>query len=561
MKNTISILYVTIIFSLLSIPALAQRVELRLSGILGQSQVPGSEPCPFVGSSGLAIDQSGRLWTAYGDTLYGFSQSGAGWTMSDKIQLPSAVSLGIRWDGKFLYAACYDGKIHKVDLGAKTVTPVFSYGEKTRTYAVAPAGLSAGFAKAGKFYMLEGATVSGYAADGTPLGAVLNLTLPEKAGWWYCSIGVEPNTGDLLVGSYYPDITVYRFKADGQQVVTDGWPRRGVSVDAIVNVGNTAWALCNAAVSLPNILKNPNDVKVLPQANSYYNNGLIIDAKGNYWMSTTQGIIQFDPDGQPTHNRIGGITGVNNMAVLANGTLLGSIENKQRLFRMSISDDPNTALISGGNEPWRVAGNWSSTQAGIVADGTAYIVLDEQLKQLCQYDPERTDGPVWTKLTEANTFVSPHGLAMGDSLIWVLDGKRLLEIRRTGTLVPAEVKLPVDLGIESIASESDKQILVADKSSVSALARTKDGAFQILWKSSKTFSNITSLAVAGNFAFVLDKDSRTVYVLSIRNGEVVAEYKGDGIAGGFEPTAIAAVPRWLFIADETGKRILRLKIL
>ena len=75
------------------------------------------------------------------------------------------------------------------------------------------------------------------------------------------------------------------------------------------------------------------------------------------------------------------------------------------------------------------------------------------------------------------------------------------------------------------------------------------------------FSNITSLAVAANFAFVLDKDARTVYVLSIGNGEVVAEYKGDGIAGGFEPTAITALPRWLFIADEAGKRILRLKII
>jgi hypothetical protein len=476
MKIVLNILVTVYILSLASVAALAEKVELRLSGVMGQSQVSGSEPCPFVGSSGLAIDQSGRLWTDYGDTLYGFSQSGAGWAMSDKIQLPSSVSLGIRWDGKFLYAACYDGKIHKVDLGTKTITPVFSYNEKTRTYAVAPAGLSAGFAKAGKFFMLEGTTVNGYAADGTPLGAVLNLTLPEKAGWWYCSIGVEPNTGDLLIGSYYPDITVYRFKADGQQVVTDGWPRRGVSVDAIVNVGNTAWALCNGAVSLPNILKNPADVKVLPQANSYYNNGLVTDAKGNYWMSTTQGIIQFDSDGQPTRNRIGGISGVNNMAVLANGTLLGSIENKQRLFRMSIADDPNTALISGGNEPWRVAGNWSSSQAGIVADGTAYIVLDEQLKQLWQYDPERTDGPVWSKLTEANTFVSPHGLALGDSIIWVLDGKKLLEIRRTGTLVPKEVKLPIELGIECVASESDKQIIIADKSSVSALARTKDVA-------------------------------------------------------------------------------------
>ena len=43
-----------------------ERVHLRFSGILGQSQPTGHPPLPFVGSTGLAIDEQNHMWTARG---------------------------------------------------------------------------------------------------------------------------------------------------------------------------------------------------------------------------------------------------------------------------------------------------------------------------------------------------------------------------------------------------------------------------------------------------------------------------------------------------------------
>ncbi|HEY3377823.1 MAG TPA: hypothetical protein VGL77_10055, partial [Armatimonadota bacterium] len=202
-RRAVLALGVGVVLGLLPLGARAQgaaTAQVKFSGILGQSQATGSEAFPTIAVGGLVLDQAGKLWTSSADILYGFTRKAdeTGWTLTDKIKLPAAVNhLSMRWDGERLYAAIWNGTVVAVDLAQKTNVPAFKYSDKIRAFAVAPAGLTKGFAEKAKYFTLEDDVVSAFAKDGAPLGPVLNLTRPANATWWYVTLLVEPNTGDL----------------------------------------------------------------------------------------------------------------------------------------------------------------------------------------------------------------------------------------------------------------------------------------------------------------------------------------------------------------------------
>jgi hypothetical protein len=557
---------------LLLIPGLGVRavdgpVRFTLSGVLGQSQPTGTAPLPFIGSIGLAIDTAGKMWTSPGGNVLDiFSRRENGpWMLADQLTLPAAMSgLGLRWDGASLFVPLTNGTLYRVDPLTRSVSPVCPLGGSS-SYGVAPASCVKGFAVKGKVFVLEGELVKGYAADGTALGTVLTPPRPAKSGGKYCAIGVEPVTGDLLLGTPYADMVIYRFTVEGAQLTTDGWPRPRWATQ-FTTAGTQLWTI-NAgggAGTLPPVRRTSADDFLLDAPWSNSTSGVAQDARGEFWLATAQGIMHYATNGSALPDRIGGVTGVRAMAISSDGTLITAVEGGGRMLRLSIADDPTMPFQCNSNEPWRAGGGWRSRANGMAWDGTAFLVLDEVDKLLWQYDPWHTawgEKP-WSKITEPGALTKPRALALGDADLWVLDGGKLLEAQRA-KLAFHEVVLRglADLSaVTALAAAGDERIVLATNTAVSAFTRTADGQYQACWTSPATFTRIAGLTLSAGCVVVADQDARTLTALSLADGNVRGTLTSAQVAGGMQPVAITASRRWILVADEAGKRLLRLKL-
>ncbi|MFZ2655922.1 MAG: hypothetical protein WAX69_13410, partial [Victivallales bacterium] len=474
--------------------------RIKFSGILGQSQPEGMEPLPFIGASGVAMDRKGNLWTADGKYLYGFTKMDGDVILAEKIPLKNpAVHFGIISDGRKAFFISYDWKVYSFDPETKEISAVCDTKDKAgkiKSYCISPDGLEKGYAGKGKVFVLEGVDVHGYKSTGESIGVVLSLPpVPEGQKWHYCAIGIEPNSGDLLVGSYYPDAKTYRFGADGRQVIMDGWPRKGIFARYIINLNNLSWALTagGGATSLPATSQKNDDIRTIPPSWTEHANGLAANSEG-YWLSTSQGIVQFDKDGKSNKKRIGGIAGVRGMAVAAGGTVIASVEAGQRMLRFSIDDEPDTTFTSNGNEPFRVGAGWTDKACGIGWDGKLFLVLDETGKQIWRFDPWHTgwkETP-WMPLSEKGTFHNPVSMAVGNK-IWVLDDGRILEGEFNAPSSFRNAGMPEkDLEGAKLITGSGARIVIASSAKVTAYMMA-DGGCRKEWEK-EGFSGIAGIA-------------------------------------------------------------------
>ena len=296
----------------------APSVKIVFSGILGQSEPPDAPPLPFVGAGGIAADGAGTLWVAGGSTLYAFKSQHDVWRCARTLSAPGNIG-AVFFDGRRLLAQC-EQKLFRVDTMAGKVdpNPVCTFADGCGATAVAPDELKSGFAAQARYFGLRGDEVLGYGEDGQSKGCVLKLVRPEKAPWNYCSLTIEPHSGDLLVGSYWPDWKVYRFAASGQEVKTGWWPRTANSARLVI-AGGQAWALQEQAVALPATLAKAENALTIHSQGFFFPSGLAVDPAGNYWIASSQGVTQFDPRGQPTGRRLGGISGIRALACARDG--------------------------------------------------------------------------------------------------------------------------------------------------------------------------------------------------------------------------------------------------
>lgn len=548
-------------------------VQIRYSGVLGQSQPEGTEPLPFIGASGVLRDKAGNLWAACGDQVFRFSkQERETWVSTRKAKLPGPMgaNLGMVWDGEEAFLILQDRKVCAFNPETEAALPLFDLKEFKSTnricFTVAPAGLSQGYASRGKVFILDmdAGTVSAYGRDGRPSGTVLTLAKPKDAKWWYCALGMEPGSGDLLVGSYYPDAKVYRFDASGRQVTAGGWPRK-VNVRAILTVNGVAWALSDGAVALPPALTNFANAFTIASSWTYYTSGLAQGPDGNYWIASSQGLTQFDADGKPTQRRLGGIAGIRSMAVAGDGTLIVSIEGGQKMLRLSIADAPDQSLACNGNEPFRVGAGWTNKACDLGFDGKSFLIADETGKQLWRFDPWHTawgEKP-WIKATEPNTFTAPRALAMGDTLVWVLDGGRLLEGKQDdyNSFRPVKISAAEDLSrVVAMAASWDTTLILAEPTRLRAFSRSSDGTFTLLWETSEKLAEAVSLCYTENYVIASDRGANAIKLFSAQTGKMLGEVQAKDVKGGMTPGPVAASGRWLLAADEQGKRVLRFKI-
>ncbi len=541
---------------------------LKFSGVLGQSQLVGEEPLPFVGASGVVVDEQNRLWVGAGGELYQFVPKDGRLSLSLKLPFPQGARM-MQWDGRRVFVFGGDEKVYAVSVGADgqpTVTPFCPLPAKTRSITAVPVGLDKGFAAKGKLFSLAGDEVSAFGGDGVAVGVVLKLTRPADATWHYNSIGVEPSTGDLLIGGYYPDQKIHRFGVDGAEVVKGSWPRSN-GADRIMSLAGVAWAVNKGAVSLPLSIVKMDDAAKIDGPWLYYSSGLAQTKEGVFWLSTSQGVVGFDRNGKQTGTRLGGVDGVVRMAVAPDGSLIAAVESGQRLLRLMIDDDPDAPLLCDGNEPWRVGGGWSGKARGLSWDGQLFLVVDEGGKQLWRFDPWRTawaEKP-WISLSEKNTFKNPRTIASGSVLFWVVDDDSLLEASINEPAKCRRVQLPEGESVSDIthaSAQGDSLLALASDKRLVVFKKAGD-SFTKVWDDAKSFSDIVGIATTGNGLLLLARagqDAVSIDVLDLASGKLLSSLSAKDIPGGMKPTALAVHRKWVFVADATGKRILRLRI-
>jgi hypothetical protein len=58
-----------------------------------------------------------------------------------------------------------------------------------------------------------------------------------------------------------------------------------------------------------------------------------------------------------------------------------------------------------------------------------------------------------------------------------------------------------------------------------------------------------------------DSGAQALFLLRAQDGKLLAQMDFAAVPGGLSPTALALQGPWLLVADETGKRLVRLHIL
>jgi hypothetical protein len=542
----------------------AGQATLKYNGVLGQSQEGGAAPIPYMATVGVVQDGGGAIWTGGGATLTALNWQDDKLVVKRTVSAPMGLNPAghLMTDGKLVYFESWDGAVYSVDPSQSDSKPVkfCQAPADSRTLTMALATLSNGFAKKDRLFALSGATVRGISADGVDDGVVLNLPPLPTGTPYYSTIGIEPTSGDILVGGYYPDVNIYRYSADGSQVKDGGWPRGGFAV-AIANVGGTPWNIQagGGAQSLPTPL-SPTSVETVERDWTHYAGGLVRDKAGAYWLATSQGLCHFDEHGKALHQRIGGLPDVGIVAVNSDGVLIAITDGGGRAVRLSLDDDPNASFTSNGNEPWRVAANWSGRATGIAVDGSTFLVLDSQAKQIWRFDPAQNDKQqsAWTKVGTPTGLTSPQGIAVGDSVAWILDGGNVFEGSRSDLNSTRQVVLNGASGTAHIANVGDDLLVVANDQLVNAFKRSADGTYTSQWKSDASFIKIGGLA--GTASGVAVTDASGITLLDSQSGAVLSKLDAASSPGGAAMGAVAAEGSWLVVADGKNARLLRIRI-
>lgn len=525
-----------------SAPAKAEGVRsLTLDGTLGQTEPAESAALGWTGGAGVTADATGDLWAVSGSRVYHFGQD----RLRESFELPAGMRLA-RGDAARLVCLSHEGAFYEFELRTKQARMLCkAEGIGPGEFALAAGGDIYGLSRAG--------VVQRWDRDGKPLGVV--LTLPPQTKWDYRAIGVDPVSGDLWIGTHYPDMHLLRFRAGGTEPVET---KEGSAV-LFAPIEGGLWWLGGGGEA--QAVRAAGRRRPVVASHTGYPTGIAPAADAGTWVSCAQGLVHFDALGRPTGTRLGGLAGAGLVGVSSSGSVVNLIENSQRFVRLSADDEPGAAFSSNSNEPWRVAGGWGGNAVGLAWMGGGYLVLDKGSKALWRFDPEHVawgEKP-WVRLTEEGTLKEPRGLAVGDAKAYVLDGERVLSFAiadfKAGPPTPAATEVTLPVGVEPVAlATADDERLYA------STAKQQVAGFrgqQALWTVPLAG---TALAANDEVVAVGDAAAGTVTLLDAGTGAKVAELAGAQVPGGMRPESLALYGRWLIVSDSKNSRLLRLKM-
>lgn len=529
--------------------------ELRVSGILGQSQPAEAPPLAAFGFTGVAVDGAGRLWAGSGSTLYAFApDAGDRMVVAAQVALPTGLhgQASVQTCAGRIAAVLADARLALVDPTTAAVERVLALPPGT-TRVHCPARSGPGAARF-PVLALAGRQVLGLGLDGGDAAVV--ATVPEFAGTWVEAIGVLAG-GDLVVGTGYPDMRQYRYAVAGSHWRQDGgWPRPGWPRQYL-GIGDATWMLGNDGSVTP-VDGEAGTGHALAASATGHPHGGLAPAGAGWWVACARGLVRFDADGRPAV-RVGGLPAPDGVALSADGTVLALIGGQQ-VVRMYLDDGPLTAPDSSGTEPWRVGNGWTARATALAGEGDGALLLDAAAGRLWRFEPARTrwgDRP-WTAGCPERALPSSGALAVGDSLVRVLADGRVLEAdRRTLPLAFRELDLPLPAGFAPtrLACLGDDRVVVAGAGGIAAWVR-QDGAFRLAWQ----VAGAAVAAIAVQPGVVVVAEPAAIRLFAGEDGRELAVLAAAAAPGGrLDPTALAVRLPWILVADRAGGRLLRLR--
>lgn len=523
--------------SIMGLAAVASTAGMRFSGVMGQSQAPGSEPIKFAEMRGAVPGENDTLWTLCGPFLYQMDVAGDVPVLKKRYSAYGFDLCGI--DDKLYFSS--GGWLNSIDPETGKTAKIIKFPEKFVTFCRGT----------GKYSFLALTKDKVYGETG---GKWHELFKPVNEKGRNYSIGIEPQSGDVLVGSEYPTMKIRRYSLDGKEYKDGSWPRSGHS-RYLTEANKTAWALSNQAISLPANLKNVKEVRTVGSEWAAPVTGMIIDSKGRYWLACDQGLLGYDARGNSLDIRAGGISNITALSASDKGELYAVSEG--RLIRMPIdagSYDPFTSNQS----KFIIGRNYRSKGCDMTFSGNILFILDDVKKMLWTFDPGhmKWNEKTWNAVTPENCFKKPCSMAISGNSIYVLDDGRILAAATSApkSFIPIKME-PVMHGINHLGMNNN--ILFCASNNVVAAYRMKDGAGQRIWESKGQFSGISGISAGNEYLVVTEAAAGKILLLNIMDGKVVDNIDKSKVPGGMKPTSVCIRGPWIFVYDDPGKRILR----
>ena len=343
-----------------------------LAALIGQSQKPGTEPIPWSDCAWCVSDTN--------DTVYlpGGWRIRAGRRAAEKMS--ATVPGRLYSDGTSLYAwTAGNGTMTRVkptDDGLVAAGQAFRSPKWNVLFAFAPEGCRSGFAADGRFFAYEKDVkrVVAYGADGTCAGEVLDVgALKLKTD--VTAIAIHPQSGDLIVQTYYPACQVRRFRRDGTEVKSGVWPQ-GMFAAGFTYVRGELWGFRTGAWPVRDRLGG---AAACPGGGEASETRGVAWGGDGWWLATTQGALFYSgQDPKRCIRRIGGVTGVTAFAVSPKGEIIASAGNQVLAFWLD--DGPDDAPHSRSGWEWSLGGRWAQDHVSSISfrDGLFFLREDRE---------------------------------------------------------------------------------------------------------------------------------------------------------------------------------------
>lgn len=257
---------------------------------------------------------------------------------------------------------------------------------------IPPADVTIGFAAKWSSLRLDRKSmmVYGTARDGSGEVAVFDYSDKLPTPKFVTCVGVLRATGDLLLGTTYPDNKVHRFTIGGKYVKDPMWPFP-TEVERFGYAAGRTWALCTGAKTL----ETKPGARSLRVGCSLDHSTVAIagDTTNGWWLATSQGALHYRAcDPTRSVRRIGGLPDVTAIGFNDEGRVL--VARGCRSFGLWSGDFPDSPLDCNQNR-WLIGSRWSgSTTAIDVDDDGVFYCHDTKDGKKWGFDPRIT---AWTQ--------------------------------------------------------------------------------------------------------------------------------------------------------------------
>lgn len=364
-----------------------------MGGMLGQSNPAGAEPLDGVGASDAARTGDGRIFFRCGSGVWELD----GKRVAHRVDMKGVPGGRITGDGEGMWLLAGAG-VHRLEIGADRKGRAkkaagWKKGVRFDSTAVRPAGTVKGWAGEYAFfgYRKDDQSVWGY-SEGKGDWEELFRAGEELAK--FVSVGCEPGTGLLVLGSGYPHLKTWAFGRDGKPVLNGRWPMGGWAQTFSI-AGGELWGSYGGAFLVGGEGAGRVEMAGVGDGMDMYTTAVCSDGEGGYWLATSAGLKHY-PKGSARRaaRRIGGMADVRCIGA-ANGEVLAGTGSGQ-VLRFWADDGGDAAPRSTGNEPWRMGGGWSDWAAGLKPMGEKWLARSGKSGGAWVFDPHARNGR-WKK--------------------------------------------------------------------------------------------------------------------------------------------------------------------